>query len=393
MEVKNHIQEKKEVLLLKNNMGIRNFGIGLGLSPYKEEETTTNETKDGKKDDKKEKKVKEYGGGAKQPDKGWVKALKAGVTMLSHGLASVYGGTAHTPKINWGKRKKEKEVLDDGEDVLTNIENKTNINKDTEKPEMNFASQAEGNEFRAWVNKNYPEEAKKIGKTGLDPEGSHTNSYIKKAWELYGKEFNDTKSPAKMMSPLNKRGKRGTATKGKSTATRKRRGGFTKGGKKPGDRNMGQYNVQTRFSPRAAQPIKGGVTSSGGGGGGAPYSYDKMGNMVFSPVINNIIGGDGGKQKQKQEQEMDMNYEWVPPEYGTRTIKGSLPTYREAWDKNNKNVQSKYKTFEDFKAAAIAWNKKHGGGSTSRTETYKIKDGYYRPIGGTMKQSQYQEQS
>tara|TARA_R100001015_G_C4608006_1_gene163164 strand:+ start:341 stop:1435 length:1095 start_codon:yes stop_codon:yes gene_type:complete len=364
-------------------MGIRNFGIGLGLSPYKQEE------EEKKNDDKPKKEVKEYGGNAKQPDKGWVKALKAGVTMLSHGLASVYGGTAHTPKINWGKRKKEKEALPDTEDLLKNIENKTDIDKNTEKPEMNFASQAEGNEFRAWVNKTYPEYAKK---EDLDPSGSHTNSYIRKAWEQYGKEFNDTKSPAKMMSPLNKRGKRGTATKGKSTATRKRRGGFTKGGKKAGDRNMGQYNVQTRFSPRAAQPIKGGVTSSGGGGGGAPYSFDKMGNMIFSPTINNIVGGNG-KQLQKQEQEMDMNYEWVPPEYGTRTITGKLPTYREAWDKNNKNVQSKYKTFEDFKAAAIAWNKKHGGGSTSKTETYKIKDGYYRPIGGTMKQSQYQEQS
>jgi|9_EtaG_2_1085328.scaffolds.fasta_scaffold03420_9 hypothetical protein len=370
-------------------MGIRNFGVGLGLSPYKEEETTTNQPKDDKKDDKKEKKVKEYGGDAKKPDKGWVKALKAGVTMLSHGLASVYGGTAHTPKINWGKRKKEKDVVPPGDDVLTNIENKTDIDKDTEKPEMSFGSQAEGNEFRAWVNKTYPDYAKK---EDLDPAGSHTNSYIRKAWEQYGKEFNETKSPAKMMSPLNKgkRGQRGTATKGKSTSTKKRRGGFTKGGK--GGRNMGNYNVQTRFSPRAAQPIKGGVTSSGGGGG-APYSYDKMGNMIFSPVINNIIGGDDGKQTQTQTQTQDLNYEWVPPEYGTRTITGNLPTYRQAWDKNNKNVQSKYKTFEDFKTAAIAWNKKHGGGSTSRSETYKIKDGYYRPIGGTSTQTQTQTQT
>ena len=363
-------------------MGIRNFGIGLGLSPYKEEETTTtNEPKDDKKDDKKEKKTKEYGGDARKPDKGWVKALKAGVTMLSHGLASVYGGTAHTPKINWGKRKKEKEVLDDGEDVLTNIENKTDIDKDknTEKPEMNFASQAEGNEFRAWVNKTYPEYAKEID---LDPAGSHTNSYIKKAWEQYGKEFNETKSPAKMLSPLNKgkRGQRGTATKGKSTATRKRRGGFTKGGK--GGRNMGNYNVQTRFSPRAAQPIKGGVTSSGGGGGGAPYSFDKMGNMVFSPTINNIIGDKSeAKADANVNVQTDPNYMWVPPEYGTRTTTKKLPTYRESWDKNMKNVQSKYKTFEDYKAAAIAWNKKHGGGSKTSTETYLIKPGYYVQTG------------
>lgn len=375
MEVKNHIQEKKEVLLLKNNMGIRNFGIGLGLSPYKQEE------EDKKKDDKPKKEVKEYGGSAKQPDKGWVKALKAGVTMLSHGLASVYGGTAHTPKINWGKRKKEKEALPDGEDLMTNIENKTDIDKGKDNTEMNFASQAEGNEFRAWVNKTYPKEAREMD---LDPAGSHTNSYIKEAWKRFGKEFNETKSPATMKSPLNKgkRGQRGTATRGKSTATRKRRGGFTKGGKKAGDRNMGQYNVQTRFSPRAAQPIKGGVTSSGGGGGGAPYSYDKMGNMVFSPTINNIIGDKSeAKADANVNVQTDPNYMWVPPEYGTRTITKKLPTYRESWDKNMKNVQSKYKTFEEYKAAAIAWNKKHGGGSKTSTETYLIKPGYYVQTG------------
>ena len=46
-----------------------------------------------------------------------------------------------------------------------------------------------------------------------------------------------------------------------------------------------------------------------------------------------------------------------------------------------KNVQSKYKTFEEYKAAAIAWNKKHGGGSKTTTETYLIKPGHYVQTG------------
>jgi len=371
-------------------MGIRNFGIGLGLSPYKQEK------EEEKKDNKPKKEVKEYGGGAKQPDKGWVKALKAGVTVLSHGLASVYGGTAHTPKINWGKREKQKQAIPTSEETLKAVDENASIdNSETKEKsnEMNFASKAEGDEFRAWVNKTYPEEAKKMD---LDPSGSHTNSYIKKAWNRFGKEFNETKSPAKMTSPLNKgkRGQRGTATRGKSTATRKRRGGFTKGGK--GGRNMGNYNVQTRFRPRATQPIRGGVTTvSSDSGGGKPYSFNEQGDIV----INNYI--DGGKSKATSTSTSTSTaggMEWVPAEYGTRTVTGKLPTYKQSWENmpdaeggGKKNKYGKvFKTYEEYEKAAIEWNKNNrgkGGGSTSRTETYKIKDGYWRPIGGTSSSS------
>jgi len=369
---------------------LKNFGVGLGLSPYKETED----------DEKPKVNVKEYGNDGKKADKLGTKIAKGAVTVLSHALASVYGGTAHTPKINWGKRKKEIKAPEVAENIIKGTKPEGE-NKSTDKPEnaeMNFGSRAEGNEFRAWVNKNYPEEAKKIGKTGLDPEGSHTNSYIKEAWSRFGQEFNKSKSdsPAKMSSPTKARqSSRGGKRARRATRTAKRRGGFakSKGKRGAGGRNVGGYNVQTRFSPRAAQPIKGGVTS-GGGGGGQPYSFDKNGDMIFSPTINNIIGGDGGTQTQTQTQSQTQDMEWVPPQYGERTITGKLPTYREAWDKNNKNVQSKYATFEDFEKAAIAWNKKHGGGgSTSRTERYLISEGYYRPTGGTSTQTQTQTQT
>ena len=228
---------------------LKNFGVGLGLSPYKE-------TQDDENKEKPKVNVKEYGNTGKKPDKLGTKIAKGAVTVLSHALASVYGGTAHTPKINWGKRKKEIKAPE----AVENIINETKPSgegkgKNTDKPEnveMNFGSKAEGNEFRAWVNKNYPEEAKKIGKTGLDPEGSHTNSYIKEAWGRFGQEFNKSKSdsPAEMSSPVKARqSSRGGKAARRATRTAKRRGGFAKsrGKRGAGGRNVGGYNVQTRF--------------------------------------------------------------------------------------------------------------------------------------------------
>lgn len=191
------------------------------------------------------------------------------------------------------------------------------------------------------------------------------------------------------VAPLKARqSSRGGKHAGKATATGKRRGGFAKSGGKRGGggRNVGGYNVQTRFKPRAAQPIKGGVTS--GGGGDKPVSHGKNGDMVFSPTINNYLSG-GGDQSQTQTQSQTQGQEWVPPEYGTEN--GKLPTYRESWDKNNKNVQSKYKTYEDYEVAAKKWNSEHGTKSTSRR--VKTKDGYWRSTGGTQTQSQTQTQN
>ena len=192
------------------------------------------------------------------------------------------------------------------------------------------------------------------------------------------------------VAPLKARqSSRGGKRAGKATATGKRRGGFAKSGGKRGGggRNVGGYNVQTRFKPRAAQPIKGGVTS-GGGGGDKPVSHGKNGDMIFSPTINNYLSG-GGDQSQTQTQSQTQGQEWVPPEYGTEN--GKLPTYRESWDKNNKNVQSKYKTYEDYEVAAKKWNAEHGTKSTSRR--VKTKDGYWRSTGGTQTQSQTQTQN
>tara|TARA_B110000285_G_scaffold89922_1_gene103037 strand:- start:2370 stop:3545 length:1176 start_codon:yes stop_codon:yes gene_type:complete len=347
-----------------------NFGVGAGLSPYKES--------DEDKDKKPKVNVKEQGGDQKGKDKGWVKGLKAVTTIASHALASVYGGTAHTPKINWGKKKEAVEDKPSGEDLVEET-----LKKDTP-PLTSFENAEDGNAFRAWVNKNHPEDAKKMD---LDATGSHNNSYIKNALTKYGEEYSSaakysSNSAVKMLSPVKARqSSRGGKRAGKATATGKRRGGFAKSGGKRGGggRNVGGYNVQTRFKPRAAQPIKGGVTS---GGGGNPVSHGKNGDMIFSPTINNYLSGgsnaDASADATATATTTGDGREWVPPEYGTEN--GKLPTYRESWDKNNKNVQSNYKTYEDYEVAAKKWNAEHGTKSTSRR--VKTKDGYWKTIPG-----------
>jgi hypothetical protein len=61
---------------------------------------------------------------------------------------------------------------------------------DTIKTDMgeSLTNQEQGNEFRAWFRENYPDKAEEID---LDETGSHTNRYIKNAWdhEEAGKKF------------------------------------------------------------------------------------------------------------------------------------------------------------------------------------------------------------
>ena len=52
--------------------------------------------------------------------------------------------------------------------------------------ELPFANKEEGDKFRGWVNDTHPDVAKEID---LDRSGSHTNSYISKAYDLLGEEY------------------------------------------------------------------------------------------------------------------------------------------------------------------------------------------------------------
>ena len=194
-------------------------------------------------------------------------------------------------------------------------------------------------------------------------------------------------SPAKA-----RQSSRGGKRAGKATKTARRRGGYAKstGKRGAGGRNVGGYNVQTRFQPRKTEPTgELGTSKTSSGGGDKPYSYNKQGGIV----INNYAGD--GDQTQSQTQSQTQGQEWVPPVYGEKTTTSGLPTYQEAWDMNNKNVQSKYENFEDFQTDAIKWNKenKGGGGTTSKTEKYVVTPGYYKPTTGSQSQTQTQSQT
>lgn len=53
--------------------------------------------------------------------------------------------------------------------------------------ELPFTTKAEGDKFRAWVNDEHPEVAERLD---LDRSGSHTNSYIKRAWLELNDKYN-----------------------------------------------------------------------------------------------------------------------------------------------------------------------------------------------------------
>tara|TARA_Y100001978_G_scaffold199717_1_gene214557 strand:+ start:338 stop:2059 length:1722 start_codon:yes stop_codon:yes gene_type:complete len=56
-----------------------------------------------------------------------------------------------------------------------------------------FSNKQEGNDFREWVNENHPKYAKEIN---LGRSGSHTNSYILKAYKKFGKDYLKEINPA-----------------------------------------------------------------------------------------------------------------------------------------------------------------------------------------------------
>ena len=109
---------------------LNNFGIGPGGSPWKQE--TDDDATDGATDgatasgdkssgENTKNTTKEQGGDAEAADKAWVKALKAGTTLLSGGIQGVYGGAREYPKINYGK-KAEEATITPGQKILNQLE-------------------------------------------------------------------------------------------------------------------------------------------------------------------------------------------------------------------------------------------------------------------------------
>lgn len=104
------------------------------------------------------------------------------------GIASallIGGGT-----FLWWKNKKAKEEEEkrrqEEEALKAEEEKKPNAPRTIQSPSTPFTNSAEGNAFRAWVNKKYPTYAKQID---LSLSGDFNNSFIRKAFQKYGAEF------------------------------------------------------------------------------------------------------------------------------------------------------------------------------------------------------------
>ena len=343
---------------------LRNFGIGPGLSPYKQDE----------------------GEGEEKKGKGWKKAAGLAAGMVSAGLDSVYGGV--------GGEEEEKEKTKDTEEIIAPTPGQDLLNKMDNLSETQLSA-TNLNDFYAAGGGKLPskevraEMYKKMGGTDVFTGTAEQNTQLLKHLQSSG-------SPSKMLSPLKARqAHRGGKHAGKATKTARRRGGFpeSKGKRGAGGRNVGGYNVQTRFSPRKTEPTGGIEKLSTSSGSSKPYSYNKQGGIT----INNYGGGT-----QEQTQTQTQGQEWVPAVYGTRTT--GLPTYRQAWaeesrwtikdgkriDKYGHVYSDDISGFEAYEAASEKYKKEHGGGGGTKTERYLISEGYYRPTGGTQIQSQTQ---
>lgn len=92
-------------------------------------------------------------------------------------------------------RSKAKEKLDKSNNDADSGTQKPQSSSGTQKPQSStpsttttipFKNNTEGNLFRAWVNDTYPKYAKEIK---LERTGSYNNSYIQKAYDKYGNQY------------------------------------------------------------------------------------------------------------------------------------------------------------------------------------------------------------
>ena len=152
------------------------------------------------------------------------------------------------------------------------------------------------------------------------------------------------------VSPLKQRQRsRGGSNARTATSTSSRRGGFaaSKGKRGGGGRNVGGYNVQTRFkASKWTPPASGGtmiVPSK-------PYSYDPEGNMQVDPMATKkytdaVPGSTTTEKTLKKSKSGKEIGTWNKDDH-----EGKGPTWAQAWDNNLENVQDKYDTLEDYKA-------------------------------------------
>jgi len=209
------------------------------------------------------------------------------------------------------------------------------------------------------------------------------------------------------VSPIKARQKsRGGKSAGAATATGKQRGGFakSKGKRGGGGRNVGGYNVQTRFKfnkPDRDVKMKGSPSDKPSTVKDPvptpqkPYSIDDKGNVVinnnFNPTITNTndpnvnvnVNDGGGSETTETTTKKERDGYWKDKYKDVTTTTGT--TYQQAWDDKDRwtfgndgtrtdKHGNTYKDISEFKDAAREWNKKTGH-TTFKTETNRVFDG------------------
>jgi hypothetical protein len=130
------------------------------------------------------------------------------------------------------------------------------------------------------------------------------------------------------VSPLKARqATRGGEYAGAATRTAKRRGGYGKstGVRGAGGRNVGGYNVRTRFTSRGEwqKPASGGTTYIPT----KPYSFDKDGKVVVNPL---------------------EGYDYRQDPSTTTSTRKSKGTFDEVWAANENNFQAEWDSKEQW---------------------------------------------
>ena len=157
------------------------------------------------------------------------------------------------------------------------------------------------------------------------------------------------------VSPLKARqSSRGGKNAGKATSTGKRRGGFAKssGKRGAGGRNVGGYNVNTRFKVDKWNPPASGGTMSAGSPKPKDPVTKKDGGKAVTPGGNTTINN-----------EINQNSEGTPGSghyedvFGDKTTEtGGLESYKKVWDKNDNDLQGKYEgDYDKWVVAADKW--------------------------------------
>jgi len=182
------------------------------------------------------------------------------------------------------------------------------------------------------------------------------------------------------VSPLKARqAARGGKYAGKATSSAGRRGGFAKstGKRGGGGRNVGGYNVQTRFTPGAAwkAPASGGTT----------IIPSKLPTIPTGPPVVNGEAKPAASASASASASAKAGTDGYWKEWDTKHDYDGLESYKNVWNKNSKGLQDKYtdetdadgkvtkSAYDKFVSAAEAWWDTDSG----KKEREKRKKGSY----------------